>query len=93
MYYQNNHYKNIILEFNRYTIKVSASEMATFFKGRDNNYNEIEFLLASLEVLNSKITQILSQLNVNRFILFLTMYILHLNWLKSYMYGTHSENL
>ena len=55
-----------------------------FPKG-DNNYNEIEFSLASIEVLNSKITQNLSQWNANRYILFLIMYVLHLNWLKSYM--------
>ena len=57
-----------------------------FFPNGYNNYNEIEFPLASIEVLNSKITQNLSQLNANRCILFLIMYILHFNWIKSYIY-------
>ena len=59
MRYQNKHYKNIILEFNKLTVYVSASEKASFPKG-DNNYNGIKFSLASIEVLNSKITQNLS---------------------------------
>ena len=53
---QNKHYKNILLEFNRLTVYVSASEMASFFPKGDNNYNEIEFSLASMEVLDSTIT-------------------------------------
>ena len=142
MYCQSNHYKNIILEFNRLKhrsfgndkvhkiciartnttrtlswnstnlstyhfvmakahkiciartnttrpltvyVHVSASEMDFFPKGA-NNYNEIEFSLARIEVLNSKIIQNLSQLNANQCILFLIMYILHFNWFKSYIY-------
>ena len=57
-----------------------------FLKG-DNKYNEIEFSLASIVVLNSKRTQNLSQLNANRCIIFLIMYELHFNWFKSYIYG------
>ena len=56
-------------------------------RGNNYMYNEIECSLACLEVLNSKITQILSHWNANRGIIFLIMYILHFNWLKSYMYG------
>ena len=53
---QNKHYKNILFEFNRLTVYVSASEMTFFFPKGDNDYNEIEFSLASMEVLDSKIT-------------------------------------
>ena len=78
MHCQNKHYKNILLEFNRLTVYVSASEWHLFPKG-DNNYNEIEFSLANIEVLNSKVPQNLSQWNANRYILFLTMFVLHFN--------------
>ena len=53
-------YKSILLEFNRWTVYVSASEMSSFPK-EDNNYNEIDFSLASIKVWNNKNTHNLSQ--------------------------------
>ena len=55
MHCQNKHRKNILLEFNRLTVYVSASEWHLFPKG-DNNYNKKEFSLDSMEVLDSIIT-------------------------------------
>ena len=61
-----------------------------FSKG-GNIYNEIESSLASIEFLSSKNTHNLSNWNVFRLILFLTVYILHFNWLNSYRYwSTHN---
>ena len=55
------------------------------------DYNKTEFSLASIEVLKSQITQILSQWNANRCILFLIMHILHLTGLRAIRIKTHRE--
>ena len=93
IYDQNNHYKNIFFEFNRWPVYVPACEVASF-PMEIYNYNEIESSLSSREVLNSKTH---TQLESKEYQLiypeiFFTMYILHFRRLRSYMYGDTQQN-